>query len=186
MRILLIPLDSYIPAPSGSTIQSNGSMTLANVLPGNYALHVSGLPDTAYVKAAQSDSRDVLERFVQVEYESQAPLEIHLAFDGGQIAGTVADGAGARMDGATVVLVPDKARRLRPDQYRVATSSADGKFGIAGIPPGDYKLFAWESVESNAWLNSDFLLDYEDFGSEVSIGSNGKITGMLRVIPGKR
>ena len=177
MQILLIPLDSYIPAPAGSTIQSNGSMTLANVQPGNYALHVSGLPDTAYVRAAQSDSRDVLERFVQVQYESQAPLEIRLAFDGGQIAGTVANAAGAGVDGATVVLVPDKARRLRPDQYRAVLSSMDGKFSIAGIPPGDYKLFAWESVESNAWLNSDFLLNYEEFGSEVSIGPNGKITG---------
>jgi hypothetical protein len=186
IQISLIPLDSYIPAPAGSRIQPNGSITLDNVQPGKYALQVAGLPDMAYVKAAQSDSRDLLEQFVQVQYDSQAPLEIHLAFDGGQLAGTVTDSAGAGVDGATVVLIPDKGRRQRPDQYRVVTSSANGRFAVPGIPPGDYKLFAWESVESNAWLNSDFILTYEEFGSELSIGPNGKITGMIRVIPGKK
>jgi hypothetical protein len=117
-----------------------------------------------YVKAAQSNQRDVLEQFVRVQYDSQAPLDIQLAFDGGQITGVVGDAAGQAFDRATVVLVPDKVRRHRPDHYRVVTSAADGKFAIGGIPPGEY----------------------EGFGAAVPVGAGEKPAAQLRVILEKR
>ena len=41
----------------------------------------------------------------------------------------------------------------------------------AGIPPRRSKLFAWEHVEANAYLNPDYLQAYEAFGVPVNIGS---------------
>ena len=182
LQISFLPLESYIPAPAASMIQANGSIAVANVQPGNYLLRASGLPDTAYVKAAQLDQRDVLEQFVHVQYESQTSLDIQLAFDGGQLNGTVTNAAGLPLEGATVVLVPDRVRRHRPDQYRATTSGADGRFSVVGIASGEYKLFAWESVETNAWVNPDFMANYEQYGLGLSVGSNEKISGQVRAI----
>jgi hypothetical protein len=126
--------------------------------------------------------RDVLEQFVNVQYDNPAGLDIQLAFDGGQIGGSVTDAAGRPVGEGTVVLVPDVTRRHRPDQYRVASPNASGRFSMGGIPPGDYKLFAWESVETNAWVNADFISNYEEFGTGVTVSPNAQVSAQLRVI----
>jgi hypothetical protein len=171
-----------MPAPEPAVLQRDGTLVL-NLQPGGYALNVSGLPETGYARAAQIDQRDVLEQFVQVSYDTRAPLEIQLAFDGGQIRGTVTDVAGKGADRATVVLVPDKSRRHRPDQYRIVTSTTDGQFAIGGVPPGEYKIFVWDEVEHNAWMNADFMSSYEELGVGVSVKPFDKATAQLRVIP---
>src|SRR4030095_14703465 len=142
-------LETVLPGPAVSLTQPNGMVIVPKVQPGDYLLAVSGLPENAYVRGARSGTRDVLEQFVNVQYDSSAPLDIQLAFDGGQITGTVTNSAGQALEGATVTLVPDLTRRHRPDQYRAATSGADGSFSMGGIPPGEYKVFAWESIEAN-------------------------------------
>jgi hypothetical protein len=30
------------------------------------------------------------------------------------------------------------------------------------VPPGSYKLFAWDDVEPGIWWDPDFLKNYED------------------------
>jgi hypothetical protein len=183
VKFLLVPLEDYIPAPKPSVIDARGALSILNVQPAEYLLSASGLPNTAYIKAARMDQRDVLERFVQVQYDVQSPLDIQLAFDAGQISGTVADASNKPIDRATVVLVPDKARRHRPDQYRAVVSSTDGKFSIVGIPPGDYKVFAWDTIEPNAWMNAEFMLTYEEVGVAMMVKPTEKLAAQLRVIP---
>jgi hypothetical protein len=185
-QVSLLPVEPFIPAPRPAFIQPNGVIAVANVQPGDYLLSVSGLPEDAYVKAARSAERDILERFVPVQYESRDQLDIQIAFDGGQINGTTVEAAGQAFSLGTVVLVPDKTRRHRPDQYRVVTSEVDGKFSIRGIPPGDYKIFAWESVEPNAYINPDFILNFEELGVIATVRPGEKLLAQVRVIPDQR
>jgi hypothetical protein len=186
LQLALVPLETFIPEPKPALMQPDGRMALDGVQPGDYLLHVSGLGETGYVKAAQSNQRDVLEQFVRVQYDSPARLDITLAFDGGQITGVVGDAVGQAADRAIVVLVPDKTRRHRPDQYRVVTSAADGKFSIGSIPPGEYRLFAWESIESNAWVNPDVMADYEELGATATVGASERVSAQIRLITEKR
>jgi len=186
LRVSFVPLETYIPSSAISITQANGTIIVPNVQPGDYLLQVSGLPENAYVRSARSGARDVLEQSVNVQYEDNPPVDIQLAFDGGQIAGTVTNAAGQALDGATITLVPDPLRRHRADQYRVATADKDGRFSISGIPPGDYKVFAWDSIETNAWMNADFMRPYEDVGAPATIGANAKIPTQIRAIPATR
>jgi len=186
LAVSLLPLETHITNTAVSITQANGMVVVPNVQPGDYLLSVSGLPENEYVRTARSAERDVLEQFVNVQYESSPPLDIQLAFDGSQITGTVTNATGQALDGATITLVPDPGRRHRPDQYRVATAGEGGRFAIGGIPPGEYKVFAWDSIETNAWMNADFLKLYEDLGSSATIGTNAKISAQLRSIPSTR
>jgi hypothetical protein len=54
---------------------------------------------------------------------------------------------------------------------------------IRGIPPGSYKLFAWEELEPNAYLNSAYLAIVEAFGTPVNITSGGNPPVSARLIP---
>jgi hypothetical protein len=185
LAVSLLPLETYLPNPAASTTLPNGMVVIPGVQPGDYLLHVSGLPENGYVKASRSASRDVLEQSLNVQYENSAPLDIQLAFDGGVITGTVTSAGGQALNSATITLIPDPARRHRPDQYRVATTGADGRFSIGGIPPGEYKVFAWESIEENAWMNADFLMPYEEFGAPAAVGANTTMPAQLRAIPSR-
>jgi hypothetical protein len=186
VQVSLLSLETHIPSPEPGTIRANGVLTLDNVQPADYLLRVTGIPSNGYVRAARSGTRDVLEEFVSVQYDASDMIDIQLAFDGGQVAGTVIDAGGNPVEETTVVLVPDTARRHRPDQYRVSSSGADGQFSLGGIPPGDYKVFAWDSVDTNAWANAEFMSNYEEFGSAVTVGANAKISAQIRVIPQSR
>ena len=85
--------------------------------------------------------------------------------------------------GALVVLTPDAARRHRRDQYRAVPSGENGQAIIRGIPPGNYRGFAWEGMEQNAYLNADYARGYEDLGIPVQIGSGNNAPVSVRRIP---
>lgn len=38
-----------------------------------------------------------------------------------------------------------------------------------GIAPGDYKLFSWEEVETDAWQDPEFLKEFEDKGQRITL-----------------
>ena len=70
-------------------------------------------------------------------------------------------------DGAAILLAPD--RRSRADLFKSVTSDQNGHYEFAAIAPGDYKLFAWEDVEPEAWNDPEFLKDYEKQGEKVPL-----------------
>jgi hypothetical protein len=55
-----------------------------------------------------------------------------------------------------------------------------------GIPPGEYKLFAWDTIEPNAWLNPEFMLDDEELGAAATVGPSEKLSAQIRLIPERR
>jgi len=143
------------------------------VKPARYQLAVTGLPDDTYMQAALHGKTNALEQEIDVRLDSTEPLEILLKRDGGRIDGAVTDTTGRAFARAVVVLIPEPARRRRTDLYKVVVSSADGSFAIRGIGPGDYKVFAWENVEPNAYLNDEFMRQYEEKGTPVRVGPGG-------------
>jgi hypothetical protein len=97
--------------------------------------------------------------------------------------GVVVDNANHPFAGADVVLVPDIARRNSPDQYRATESEGDGHFTLRGIPPGDYKLFAWQNIEPNGYLNDVYMTGFEPLGVQMTIAPNTVGNISVRLIP---
>jgi hypothetical protein len=71
--------------------------------------------------------------------------------------------------GVWVVLVPDVAHRSQYRLYKTQTTDQYGHFDLRGIPPGEYKLFSWEEVESGAWEDPDSLQPFEQKGEKVAL-----------------
>ena len=54
---------------------------------------------------------------------------------------------------------------------------------IRGIPPGDYKLFAWaDELELWSWMDPAVLAPYENQGKSVSVEAGGRVTVDLQTI----
>jgi hypothetical protein len=70
-----------------------------------------------------------------------------------------------------VVLLPD-SQRQRVDLYQSRTTDANGAYLFEHIAPGQYKLFAWEDIEKDAWRDPAFMRLYEASGKEIAIGES--------------
>ena len=51
------------------------------------------------------------------------------------------------------------------------------------MPPGDYKIYAWEDVERLAWQELRFMRNYESRGTPLHIDEGQKTTTEFPVIP---
>jgi len=172
-----------LPSPAANAA-ADGSATFQGVLPGDYRLYVTpllippGTPNQTvpaaipnlYLKSAMRGSEDVLNNGLSLKEQDRDVVEIVLGSNPARITGHVArtsNNGPEPADYTTVVLIPDQGRQFRIDTFKTAVTDASGKFQILGIPPGNYRLFAWDDVSPNAWMDPDFLRNYEDRGSSV-------------------
>src|SRR5262249_7897849 len=73
------------------------------------------------------------------------------------------------IDNIRVVLIPAGPHPNRTDQFNVAWPATNGHFRMNNVPPGDYKVYAWEYSEDDAWSDPNFLQLYKGSGTAVHI-----------------
>jgi hypothetical protein len=162
-------------------------LAFSNVREGEYAVQVtptSVLPFSTYVADIRNGPRSVLADGLVVSSQPLGVLDVIVRTDGGSVQGTI---TGAGPGPTLVVLIPSAQRRGNSAFYSGATAYGSS-FKMNGIPPGEYKLFAWEGVEgintSHPYMNADYMGLYENRGVSLKIDANSTITGVkVPVIP---
>jgi hypothetical protein len=185
------PLD--MPATAGMSIRGNsnppgfnddGSFTVPNLAAARYQITLTGLPNDTYLVGARSSGRDVFDSGYVVSGD-QSPLEVLVGGPGsvGVVEGAVVNVRGEPMPGSTVVLVPPADRRVNPSAFRTTTTDQQGNFSIRSVLLGDYKVMAWEDVEPGAFMDPEFLKDYETRGETLRVQKGTQNTVAVRIIP---
>jgi hypothetical protein len=163
------------------TVAPDGTFTLSGVTPGEYRLKVETRGFPGYIKSARVGAIDALNPPFQLNGPGQ--LEIVLSLNSGSLDAVVLDEMQKPFSNARVVLVPDPPRRNRLDLYDAGASDAFGRIGFQGLTPGDYRIFAWDDVPTDAWEDPDFIRLYEDRGRSLRIGEGSTGNIELKVIP---
>jgi len=140
------------------------------------ALNIPDSLQGVYVKSARLGGVDVLNTGFRFAGEPDRVLEIVLAKNAGSLVGRVEDERKQPAAGVFVTLIPNiqTARLYRTDMYKTTSTDSEGQFEVKGLPPGDYKIFALEGFEKDAWLDPDFFKPYEDRGTAITVGE-GKV-----------
>ena len=112
-----------------------------------------------------------------------AEMQVIIATQGQTVTGTVRSDDGIPAEAATVVLVPPQAKRRNPMNYRVTNTDPNGGFKMQDVPPGEYTIFAWESILPTAWMNSKVFERYEKRGRPISLTSGVSLDLQLPLIP---
>jgi hypothetical protein len=179
------PIDRVVTPPNilsptvGANVEADGTFSFRDVVPWDYSVVVSRVP-RIYMKSAVLNNENALDRGIRLMSSEPRRLEIVLGTDTGRLDGRVLDANAQNVSGARVVLVPEA--RQRRDLYAVASSSMTGRFQM-DVPPGRYKVFAWDGPPEGAWNDPDFMKQYEKQGTSVDIGSEASEYLEIKVIP---
>lgn len=119
--------------------------------PGKYTLETS-LIDGWYIQSASSGGINVLQDSLTVGKEPTAPIEVVLSNDTATLAGTVQ----TDHHGVNSVLLMISVRQVLAG----IKTSMDGKFQVDNLAPGDYTVFAFDSLEDLEYRNPLALAEY--------------------------
>ena len=174
------PFDSYV-GPS-VTSDPSGVFVFPNVPQGIYSVVASGVPQGAYVADIQAGSISIYDEGLVVGDRAPAMIDVILKSGALSIGGTVRDAAGKAVTSGTVVLVPSPTRRKNSRLYRTIRVNANGEFRLNNIAPGQYRIFAWETIANSAYMNATFLAKYEALGLSVNLVAGGNRSFDLTLI----
>jgi len=170
VQIQLRLLDSRVGNLSRSTVSAENTFTLKDASRATHAIIVSGLRDAAYVKSIRLGSQEPISSGLDLtNMEAVPPLEILISPNGATVEGTADQDDDKPAPGAWVALIPDPAR---PESIaRVKSSSTDlrGKFRFSGVPPGEYRLYAFAEPQPSALADWDFFKPFESNAVKLSI-----------------
>ena len=164
------------------SFNAEGAALLGNMSPGEYRVQANPPSPEMYLKEAVFDRMDVLNRPWEITSQTSGTLSIVVSNKGGQIEGSLVDAWSQPVRGNQVVLIPDQ-RPDRSELYKVATTDQNGRFTFRGIAPGGYRVYAWESIEANAWYDGDVLSQYQALSRPIRIQESAKESVDLKIIP---
>jgi hypothetical protein len=143
------------------------SFAVRNFSPGKYFVDLQPNPPW-YVQSATSGTTDLLrEELVITPGHHPDPIDIVLHDDGATVSGSV------RVEGqpvaGAVLLVPEQGSMT---QVRLAQAVPGGEFIFDRVPPGEYKLLAFDSVESLEFRNPLVMASYLSKAAQVTLRPN--------------
>jgi hypothetical protein len=173
----------YWELPRNSGLQPDGRFVIGNVIaPLQYRVAINCLKEGFYLKEARYGGEDVVGRAFHIAATEPRTLDIVFAPNAAAVEGVVTDDRLAPAPGSRAVLVP--ANRARIDLYRSEIVGRDGRFTFEDLPPGDYKVFAWDGIEDYAYFDADLMRQVEDRGETIHLLEGARQRVTVRSIPG--
>jgi len=175
--------DSFATIMGTTLVDASGAFFIPDVLAARLSLQVDGLPDTAYVSDIRLGGVSAIDSGLTFDNQPLTTMEIVVNGNGGAVEGFVQNSDRKPAANATVALVPSETHRLNPMSFKNVQTDEMGHFLIKGIAPGDYTVYAWESVFPTAWMNAEFLAKYQGRGRAVRATAGGRVDTQLDLIP---
>jgi protocatechuate 3,4-dioxygenase beta subunit len=178
-RVVLEP-GAGIAAGGAATIDADGTFTVPNLAPATYRVHVDRVPGL-YLKSVRLGDLDASSDFHIDATPGAGPLTIVLRGDSGQLAG-VASPAPTFLP-LRITVAPDGALAERLDLlHTFEPSEPGGAFHIAGLAPGDYKIFAWQTDDEALVEYPEFRKLLESKAASLTVTPHGQANSELRAI----
>jgi protocatechuate 3,4-dioxygenase beta subunit len=143
-RITLVDVEGSLAGGDASTqVALDGSFQLRHVMGGQFIISVTDLPKGTYVQSVRYGDRDVTHSMLALPATAEGALNIVLAANAASVTGSTVG------PGSVIALWP-----INPDagqvlgSLRVAMSDENGAFLFDHLRPGEYKVIAWDGIET--------------------------------------
>jgi hypothetical protein len=163
-------------------VNADGSFEWKDVPPGHYSVQISeasAMPDW-YLKVSGRGADDSGFSIGS----GVTTLDLVASANGAAVEGVASNPKDEPVADALVVAVPEPRFRNHPERYRKAVTDQRGRFTLCVLPPGDYTLLAWETVDGDAYYNPEFLKSYEGQGKALHVNEGDHASVQLKAIAG--
>ena len=156
---------------SSTSVKADRTFQFHDVSPDIYEVLVNGSRDT-HLKSVRIGDQTLKDRRVDLTAPAGA-LTIVLGADAGQVEGSVKNSKGEPVVRARVNVIAYGDHADRQDLNRFGFTDEKGEFKIKNVPPGEYKVFAWEDVPVGAPQDAEFRKPFEKQAVPVKLQPNG-------------
>jgi hypothetical protein len=173
---------TQVPAPI--VVGQDGSFKITGVVPGRYALSVSGAQGFS-LKSAIVGGRDSQDFPFDVDDQDITGAAVTMAYQQArtELNGTLMDQTSKPAVDYTIVVFTSDQRFWTPQSRRIVTTrpGTDGKYTVAGLPPGDYQIAAVNDLEPGGQYDLELLKALLVASTRVTLTEGGKISQDLRI-----
>ena len=194
VQVMLMPLEEFGADEGGISQPVEGSrehsLVIPNVRPGRYRVRVeSGVGFAASVLSGGTDLQR--QPLVVGMGGSSSPIEVTLRDDGAEVTGTVEDPTktdrrpGQTFDFSTQYHVFFVPVGESAGQFRQTIGGPDGSFTQEQLPPGAYRVLAFDRAQEDlAYANEEALRKFDSKAQVIHVTAGQKERLRLKVIPG--
>ena len=187
LQVTLLPAEEFGFAPSASLRPPTGpedeSLVIENVHPGRYRVRVNTSTSIGFVSSITSGGTDLQRQPLVVGLGGATPpIEITVRDDGAQVEGTIEGTtstevrrAGFNSPGQPLGNVYFVPMADSDGQFSEAWVSPDGKFQLQQLPPGAYRVLAFDRQQPDL-----------EYASDEAMGQYDSKTKVIRVVPGQK
>jgi protocatechuate 3,4-dioxygenase beta subunit len=174
--VRLVAEDNTINAYSARTA-ADGTFELHDLAPERYRVTVNGIPDGTYVKAVRFGDQDITHAVLDLTAGSPGSLDIVLSPNAADVSGTVLNEKGDAVADASVTLGPMSPETAAQTQFfRQTRTDQNGRFTMKSLPPGDYRVIAWEDVDPNLVQDPEFRARFDGNSATVKLSESSHET----------
>jgi len=150
-------------------VAEDGTFSLKDLSPEKYRITIAQLTNS-YVKAINVGGQDVRDAGIDLgSGGGGGPMEVIISTKIAKVDGMVEK---QKQDDAPGTIIVAKVGPNGELTYSNVTARVEdaGKFSIANLPPGEYKIFAFEEIDAATASDPEFLKKFEDRAGNVKIG----------------
>ncbi len=148
----------------------------------HYNLRAVDLPGDAWLKSVSVSGQDTSLNDVVISAGS-SEIEFVIDTNGGHVDGAALTSHNEPVRDCLIMLIPD-VETIDPVAIRYTRSDIQGRFTVRGVPPGNYRLLAWEEANPDELLADPVALkSWAAQGDALKVEESGHYTVIPKIIP---
>ncbi|MBL8175480.1 MAG: carboxypeptidase regulatory-like domain-containing protein [Bryobacterales bacterium] len=181
MRVQLAMTNPMFGSRKDASLKEDGTFRIERVSREPMYVVLSGLT-AMWVKSVKMGSQELGAGVLDLAAAGGlVPLAITLSDKVGVVEGTASVDGKPAAEGL-VTLIPDPYPLGRTDLVRSTNITGNGTFRLQGLPPGEYRAFAWDLVERETYSDPDVLKKFESNSAKVTVKENATERVELKLV----
>ena len=174
---------AFVPA---STVRGDGTFEVVSLPPGRFKLMISGggIGTGGWTpRSAVMGGRDLLDADFEISGSGTAEVTVTISDKATELSGTLQSASGAPATDVFVIAYAADRKLWGGGARRVQAvrPSVDGRYAIAGLPPGEYLVAAVLDIDPNDWNDPAFLEQLVPASLKLTLGEGEKKTQNLKI-----